>query len=61
MFYDQLKRIKKGKTILKVFAKRAQVNPDDGELVHIANVVLASELYTGVGGDARLQFQHVKV
>ena len=56
MFYDQMKRIKKGKTILKVFGVGDQEDP-----VHIANVVLESQLYTSAAGDTRLQFRHERV
>ena len=33
----------------------------DGELVHIADIVLLSDLYAGKGGDTKLFFQHIKV
>ena len=33
----------------------------DGELVHIADIVLLSDLYAGKGGDTKLFFQHRKV
>ena len=55
MFYDQLKRIQAGETILEVYAKTA---PDSlgGELVKIADIVLKTNLYTSKFGDERLHF-----
>jgi len=60
MFYNQLKTITEGQTILEVYAMTAP--PDaDGELVKIADIVLLSDLYTSRFGDERLHFQHVRV
>ena len=60
MFYDQLKTITEGQTVLEVYAVTAP--PDlDGELVKIADIVLMTDFYTSRFGDERLHFQHVRV
>lgn len=55
MFYDQLKRIQAGETILEVYAKTAPESLG-GELVKIADLVLLSNLFTSKFGDERLHF-----
>ena len=60
MFLEQLKRVKVGETIVEVFA-RSEPESIGGGLVHIANVVLLSDLFTSLQGDARLHFQHRRV
>lgn len=60
MFYDQLKTIKAGETILEVYALTAPPALD-GQLVKIADIVLSTDLYTSRFGDERLHFQHVRV
>jgi len=55
MFYDQLKRIQAGQTILEVHALTAPPALG-GELVKIADLVLKTNLYTSKFGDERLHF-----
>ena len=59
-WYDQLKTIKSGESVLEVFAMTAPPALN-GELVKIADIVLETDLYTSVFGDERLHFQHVRV
>ena len=60
MFWDQLKRIKKGEKILKV---QAYADPEKlgNDMQHIADIVLLTDLHTSIEGDARLHFQHRQV
>ena len=60
MFYDQLKTIRAGETILEVYAMTAPPALD-GQLVKIADLVLSTDLQTSRFGDERLHFQHVRV
>ena len=55
MFYDQLKTIRAGETILEVYALTAPPRLD-GELVKIADIMLKTDLYTSKFADERLHF-----
>ena len=62
MFYDQLKTIPVGATILEVWAITAPVADQfDTERVKIADVKLLSPLITSTFADTRLFFQHKRV
>jgi hypothetical protein len=58
MYYDQLKRIEQGSTILEAWGLTAPESLD-GEWIKIADINLITPLYTSVFGDERLFFQHV--
>jgi len=55
MFYDQLKRLEQGSTILEAWGLTAP-HALGGEWVHMANINLMTPLYTSNFGDTRLFF-----
>ena len=62
MFFDQLKRIKKGEVLFTVFGWTAPNEEGfDGRRVKIAEVKLKTDLYTSEFGDERLFFKHTDI
>jgi hypothetical protein len=60
MFYDQLKRIPQGSTIMSVEALTAPVSLG-GTWVKMADIKLKTPLYTSQFADTRLFFKHHEI
>ena len=60
MFYDQLKRIPQGSTIMSVEALTAPVLLG-GTWVKMADIILKTALFTSTFADTRLFFRHNEI